>query len=415
MTSQNTTIHTDPHGFNNVVRLGLERITALLEKLDRPDRKLRFIHVAGTNGKGSVCAFIEAALVADGKCVGKFTSPNLVRVNERICVNKAEISDTDLRNVLDTVGSAAEKIASETGESPTQFEIWCAAAMLHFAQKKCDIVLLEVGLGGEYDATNVIEKCEIAVICHIDIDHTAYLGNTIEDIARAKCGIIKENITSGKVITCEQYPEAAKIISETTISRGHKLTVAKAPAPIAHDSIHEIVCLEGIDDIRLSLGGEYQIKNAALAAATLTALGIGKDKIKAGLESAVHHARFEEIADGVIFDGGHNPDGVRSLDASLVRYYPKAPMNVIYACMKDKDIESTLSILNKSDRNFIFTTVQNNPRAMSADNLFKYAKEKCGITGTAAQTLHDAIALARKNGHLTVICGSLYLYGDLYQ
>lgn len=413
MTSQINSNHADPHGFNNVVRLGLERITALLEKLGRPDRKLRFIHVAGTNGKGSVCAFIEAALVADGKHVGKFTSPNLVRVNERICIDGTEISDTDLCTVLDTVGLAAEDVTNEIGEAPTQFEIWCAAAMLYFAGKKCDIVLLEVGLGGEFDATNVIEKCEIVVICHIDIDHTAYLGDTIGKITRAKCGIIKENITSGKVVTCEQYPEAAQIISETTVSLGHELIIAKAPKPYAHDSIHEIVCLEGIDDIRLSLGGEYQITNAALAAAALTALGINKDKIKAGLESAVHHGRFEEIADGIIFDGGHNPDGVRALEASLDRYYTRVPMNIIYACMKDKDIESILSILKKDERDFIFTTVHNNPRAMSADSLCEFAKEKCGIEGTAAPNLHDALELARKDGRLTIICGSLYLYGEL--
>ena len=194
----------DPHSFHNVVRLGLERITFLLEELERPDNDLKFIHVAGTNGKGSVCAFIEAALVSEGKRVGKFTSPNLVKVNERICINGEMIGDTELDRVLNAAENAAKKVETATGEAPTQFEIWCAAAMLCFAQNKCDIVVLEVGLGGEFDATNVIKKCELAVICHIDIDHTAYLGNTLSEIARAKCGIIKDDITTGTVVTCEQ-------------------------------------------------------------------------------------------------------------------------------------------------------------------------------------------------------------------
>lgn len=403
----------DPHSFHNVVRLGLERITLLLQELENPDNDLKFIHIAGTNGKGSVCAFIEAALVSEGKRVGKFTSPNLVRVNERICINGKQISDDELDFVLTAAENAAKNVEKVTGETPTQFEIWCAAAMLCFAQNKCDIVVLEVGLGGEFDATNVIKKCELAVICHIDIDHTAYLGNTIAEIAHAKCGIIKDDITTGTVVTCEQGDEAMAVIREAAHVHGHRLAVAKTPAAIGFDGIYEKYAAPDGETVTLSLGGEYQLANAALASLALEALGVDSRSIKNGLAGACHPGRFEKIDKNVIFDGGHNPDGVRALCRALDRYFPDTPMNIIYACMADKDVKSTLELIKRDNREFIFTTVQNNPRAMSADALRELAFEKCGINGMSADTLTDALDTAKKNGRLTIICGSLYLYGDL--
>lgn len=405
----NTNMNKDKHGFSNVIRLGLERIDSLLNKLGRPEEKLRFVHVAGTNGKGSVCAFIEAALIASGKRVGKFTSPNLVRVNERIKICGKDIDDYELDKLLNKV----EKAAAELDEAPTQFEIWCAAAMLCFNEQNCDIVVLEVGLGGEFDATNVIKSPEVAVICHIDIDHTEYLGNTIKEIAKAKCGIIKENIATHTVVTGEQCSDAMEVIKAHTEAFGHTLKVAKAPLPENHEGIHEIVSLGNIKNIRLGLGGMYQIKNAAVAVAALEALKTDDDFIKAGLENALHPARFEEIGNGIIFDGGHNPDGVRELCASLDRYFPDEELTVIYACMADKDIKGVLAKLSQGKRRFIFTTVKDNPRAMGADALCEFAKRECGICGTSAPTLKEALVLAGDYGKRTIVCGSLYLYADL--
>ncbi len=399
----------DKHGFNNVIRLGLERIEALLEHLGRPDRKLKFVHVAGTNGKGSTCAVIERALIHEGKRVGKFTSPNLVRVNERICVNGEMISDAELDAALTSAEEAADKVANERGETPTQFEIWTAAAMLYFAKRECDIVVLEVGLGGEFDATNIIESCELAVICKIELDHTAYLGNTLAEIAHAKCGIIKDNITTRKVVTGTQSEEAMAVIKATAESHGHELVVASVPEPVGFDGIHEYLLLNG-ERTRLSLGGVYQLENASVAISALESLGVSYESIRFGLENAVHRGRFEEVAPGVIFDGAHNPDGVRALEAALERYFPGRQMNIIYACMADKDVKSVLDILKSEKRNFIFTTVQDNPRAMSAHALCELAREKCGIDGKSARALHDALDM--RDG-LTIICGSLYLYGDL--
>ncbi len=400
--------------FSNVVRLGLERIGMLLELLGNPEEELKFVHIAGTNGKGSVCAFVEAGLVADGRRVGKFTSPNLVRVNERIVVDREEISDFELERVLDKVSSAAEKVKLVLGEEPTQFEIWTAAALYYFAERKCDIVVLEVGLGGEFDATNIIKSPEICVICHIDIDHTAYLGNSIRDIAKAKCGIIKPEIKTGMIISSEQSKEAREVIEETAKRYGHKVVFAKSPAPQSFGEIYENISIGEIQNIRLSLGGMYQLVNASVAAETLLALGVSDHAIKEGLETAVHRARFEKLSDNLIFDGGHNPDGIRALNCSLSRYFDGQNITVIFACMADKDIKTSLELLNGDGRSFIFTTVSDNPRAMKPEALRDYAKEVCGINGESASTLKEAIKLAEACGELTVICGSLYLYGDLF-
>lgn len=402
----------DKHGFNNVVRLGLDRIECMLELLGRPDRRLKFIHVAGTNGKGSVCAFMEAALIDAGIKVGKFTSPNLVRVNERIRVCGLDIEDKALEDVITRSERAASDVQKATEDAPTQFEIWCAAAMLYFAECECDMVLLEVGLGGEFDATNVIEAPEVCVICHIDIDHTAYLGGTIGEIAAAKCGIIKPTVKTKKVITCEQSPDAMAVIEARTAECGNELVVAKAPEPARFEGIHEIVEIGSLGEVKLGLGGVYQIANAALAYEALKAIGVQDEHIKKGFESARHPGRFEEIGDGVIFDGGHNPDGVRALDASLERYFPNTPMTVIYACMADKDVKSVLSILAKPGRRFIYTKVEDNPRAMNEEELAIFAMRECGVPGIFAPSLKSALLIAKYCPSPTVICGSLYLYAD---
>lgn len=400
------------HEFHTVVRLGLERIGALLFELGRPDRDLRFVHVAGTNGKGSVCAMISAALHADGHRVGTFTSPNLVRVNERICVDMHEIDDASLDTLLCEVEAAASRVAGSTGEAPTQFEIWCAAAMLHFAREKCDIVVLEVGLGGEFDATNIIERCELAVICHIDLDHTAYLGNTVAEIAKAKCGIIKDDITTNTVVTCEQYDDAMRVIENAAAEHGQKLVVARAPHAFKSEGIYEYF-MHGGESVRLGLGGEYQLANAALACAALEALGVSDTAIRTGLAVARHRARFELLAPSLIFDGGHNPDGVGALCASLEKYFKGKKLNIIYACMADKDIRTNLKLLSRIASSFIFTTVAKNPRAMSADALCELARVECGIAGESAPSLAEALERARARDGVSVICGSLYLYGEL--
>ncbi len=393
------------NSFQTVINLSLGRISALLEMAGNPQDRCRCVHVGGTNGKGSVCAFLEAMLMASGLKVGKYTSPNLVRVNERICVNAVPIPDDRLVPLLEETGRRCAEVKRRLGEMPSQFEVWTAAAFEYLADEGCDIVLLEVGMGGEFDATNVIKSNAAAVLTRIDLDHCAYLGKTVEEIARTKCGIIKSGCPT---VTVEQLPEVNAVIAEKAAEKGSPLTVASAPAPMGFSDIYEYI-LYGDRRLKCGLGGPHQLENAALAIATAKALGLDDVSICKGIEAARHPARLEPLAPGLLFDGAHNPNGVSALAAALERYFPGQRRTVIFACMRDKDVLPSLRMLDGPGRGFIFTEVAGNPRSMKADELCSLALS-AGIRGQAAPDLTAAVKLASKKGLPAVICGSLYLY-----
>lgn len=397
------------NGFQAVPKLGLERIMDLLHRLGDPQKDLRCIHVAGTNGKGSVCMFLDAMLRKAGFCTGRYLSPNLKKVNERISVNNESISDEALSSLLARLEGFAEETEKATGIAPTPFEIWTAAAFAYFKETACDYVVLEVGMGGRYDATNVIPTCAAAVITRLDLDHTAYLGNTLAEIAANKCGIIKAN---SPVITVQQEEESMAVIRQTAKELRCPLYEVEAPLSLGFEEIYERARFEGVGEVELSLGGAHQLENAAIAVGVAKALGIPASAIRGGLESACHPARLEKIEEGVYFDGGHNPGGIAALTRALERYFPKEAQTVVFACMKDKDIAPALSLLNNGRRRFVFTTVQENPRAMGAEELAQVALS-LGIKGEWCPHVKEAVRLAKSHGNTVLICGSLYLYGDL--
>ena len=400
------------NSFQAVTVPGLERISLLLSKLNNPHKNLKFIHIAGTNGKGSVSANMACILEEAGYKTGKYISPNLIKVNERISINGTDISDDDLSKILATIEPYSKEVEEETKLAPTQFEIWTAAAFLYFSEKKCDYVVLEVGLGGEFDATNVIEKNELAIITRLGIDHTGYLGNTITEIAKAKAGIIKADCSTGTVITVNQQSDALKVIEDTAAKFNSRLIVAN-PTPIRTEGAYEVFSIAGIENIVCGISGYHQIENASLAVLAAKVLGIEEDKIKRGIKRAKNPARFELIRENptVIYDGGHNENGISALTSSLKRYFDDSEKTVIFACMEDKEIEDSLRMLSYGKTNFIFTTVKNNPRAMSARAL-KERAEKLGFFGEHFEEIADAYKAALKKNKLTVICGSLYLYKD---
>ena len=402
------------NGFQAVPRLGLERITYLMNLLGNPQNSLRYIHVAGTNGKGSVCAFTESMLLAAGYKVGKYISPNLVRVNERITVCREEISDDDLNALLAKIEKIVPEAERALGDKISQFEIWTAAAFCYFAEQNLDYVVLETGLGGEFDATNVISHNVMSVFTQIDIDHVEYLGDTIEKIATTKSKTIKSNCESGVTIVSAQDEAAIRVIGEEAARQGTKLVVPEEAVIEGTEEIYEIISYGGMKALRLGLGGIYQIQNACTAIECAKALGLSEDAIRKGLAEAKNPARFEMIGTEptTLYDGGHNPNGVRSLKASLDRYYPNVKRTIVFACMADKDFMPSLNMLNDGFSSFVFTTVQDNPRAMGAEALCKKAAEG-GILGEWAPNLREALALARSKGDLTLACGSLYLYKDL--
>ncbi len=400
------------NSFQAVTVPGLERIGALCEKLGNPQNSLRFIHIAGTNGKGSTSANMACILEDAGFKVGKYISPNLIKVNERISINGNDIKDAELEALLLEIEPHAKAVEKELGIAPTQFEIWTALAFLYFQRQRCDYVVLEVGLGGEFDATNLIKENEIAIITRLGLDHMQYLGNTIEEVAAAKCGIMKSKSKTGFVITVKQDEKAMPVIYEKANEKGLKVEVAD-PIHTATDGVFEIFEAGGISDIKCGIAGYHQIENASLAVIAAQKMEIGSDAIINGVARAKNPARFELIRENppVIYDGGHNENGIEALNNSLDRYYPDAPRTVVFACMKDKEIRESLSLLSKGDTEFIFTTVKDNPRAATASEL-KARAAGYGFSGEAYEEIGDAYEAALARGRLTVICGSLYLYKD---
>ena len=408
----NNDFKTYANSFQAVTIPGLERISRLLDYFGHPESKLKFIHVAGTNGKGSTCANVASILEEAGYTVGKYISPNLIRVNERISINGTDVSDDDLSRILSLIEPISEQVEKELMLPPTQFEIWTAAAFIYFKEKNCDYVVLEVGLGGEFDATNVITSNELAIITRLGIDHTGYLGNTIADIAKAKAGIIKESSRTGEVITVMQEPEAMEILKSTAEAKGCTLTVA-SPVALYPVGVRECFSVAGYDRLLTGISGYHQIENAALAVLAAKALGINEGAIRRGIARAKNPARFEVIRKKptVIYDGGHNENGIAALCASLERYFGKCEKTVVFACMRDKEIEDSLKMLSEGGAEFVYTTVKDNPRAATAAELAEKAAA-LGYPGTPIEEIEDAYRYALSKEKLTIVCGSLYLYKD---
>ena len=403
------------NSFQTKSRLGLESVGALCEKCGNPQDKLKFIHVAGTNGKGSTCAFLSCMLTDSGLKTGKFISPNMIDVTERISIDGKDITQKKLDKLLAVVEKAAKEVEKEKGAMPTQFEIWTAAAFIYFAQEKCDIVVLETGLGGRLDATNIIKAPLCSVITKIDVDHTEYLGDTIEKIAFEKAGIIKEN---SAVIATPQSDAVMNVLSTAAKERNCSFNVADKPENGSHEGLCEMFDIGDMKDLKIHLAGLHQTENAALAVATAMYLGIDEKYIRSGLERARNIGRFEKIDDNptVIFDGAHNLNGTTALIDAVERYFTDEKLSIIYGAMADKDIDASLELMKEHgfcEKAEVFTVqVKDNPRAETAETLAKKFRQ-FGFNANPCENIQSAYDNCIKKGNTTLICGSLYLYKDL--
>jgi len=397
-------------------RLGLERTQELLNKLDDPQKQLKFIHIAGTNGKGSTAAMLSSVLREAGYCVGLYTSPFINMFNERIQINGKPISNEDLAEATETVRLSAEKME----DHPTEFELITAIAMLYFKQKHCDIVVLEVGMGGALDSTNVIDTPEVAVLTAMGLDHVRELGPTMREIAAAKAGIIKEN---GIVVSYGGNSEADAVFEEACL-RYH----AKLIRPCFYDITNCSSSLEGQSfsygdkkDLFIPFLGKYQLNNAATVLTVIDVLrqngwNINECAVSAGLRKAKWPARFELLQRDpiVIVDGGHNPHGIKATADSLKAFFPNKKIVFVVGVMADKAVEEILSIVMPIAKQF-HAVRPNNPRAMAADVL---ADRICSMGANAKahssleSAVRDAMHAAGRDG---VVCalGSLYMSGDV--
>lgn len=414
--------------YDQVIRLGLDRMAVLLEQLGNPQNSLKFIHVAGTNGKGSVCAMTARILQCAGYQTGLFTSPVISDYREQFQVNGEMITKEDFARLARLVKQACEQM----DDPPSEFEKAVALAFLYFRERHCEFVVLEVGLGGEDDATNVIKTPEIAAIVNIDFDHMGFLGNTLTQIAEKKAGIIKE---AGTVVTAEQKEEVMTVLQERCSAKHADLIKTSASQIRVREKSLDGQCFdyekkntEGttcLQKIMLSLLGDHQCENAAVVLAIIDGLrkkgyDISEHAIREGMENVHWPGRFELVSKDplVIIDGAHNPDGIDALSHNLKEYFPGQKFILIAGILKDKDYQEMLKEMLSFAECFV-TIAPDNPRAMSAHEC-ALAIRACGFDGEIfesseiGQAVKIAIQLAKKKQIGICAFGSLYSVGSLH-
>ncbi|MGN0633401.1 MAG: bifunctional folylpolyglutamate synthase/dihydrofolate synthase [Oscillospiraceae bacterium] len=389
----------------------LSRAKTLMNVVGDPQDSLKFVHIAGTNGKGSVAEMTAAALTAAGYKTGLFTSPFIVRYNDRIRIDGREATDSELEEIF---GEIAFKV-NDLPPDFSRFEITQAAAMLYFSRQKCDVVVLEAGLGGTLDSTNVIKPPLVSVICSVSLDHTAILGETVDKIAKQKAGIIKPG--SPSVLSADNPYEAVSVVSERAEKCGSPLT-------IPDKSLLEVVNCTAFgskvkykgEEYSVSMGGAHQITNALTVIETLEILKekgfdrLGKNAVSSGLSAAIP-ARVQTLSKNplVILDGAHNPDGIKALAAALGSVSCKK--RAVIGMLGDKDSETAARfIADCADR---FVCVDDfYPAAKKADELAALLRS-CGANAYpsplgSVETVKREFSSLEENEAL-VICGSLYL------
>lgn len=366
------------------VKLGLANTRRLLEALGNPQAGGQFLHVAGTNGKGSVCAMLDAILRADGRRCGLYTSPHLVDFRERIRVDGQMVLAEALAATLTRIRSACEG----WDHCPTFFEIATVAALDHFRREGCEIVVLETGMGGRLDATNVVDPL-VSVITPIARDHAEWLGSTLGEIAAEKAGIIKPG---APVVSAVQHPEAAAVIADRAKACGSPLTIAGAPYPG-----------------RVALSGAHQKENAAAAVASIRAAGlaVSESSISRGLAGVTWPARFQRVAGKFLIDGAHNPHSARSLLATWRENFGDCKTTVVFGALRDKEVAEMLAALSPLAAAFRFVPVAN-PRGANPHDFPSLTR----IPSQVFESLPDALGSLPSADAPAIITGSLFLAGE---
>lgn len=399
---------------------GLERIEKLLSMIGDPQKRLKFVHVAGTNGKGSTCAFIASILKSKGYKTGLFISPFILDFKERIQINGKMISESDLKRTLDYITRFTNKM-KKNNQIITEFELITAIAFKYFYDANCDIIVLETGLGGRLDSTNIIEAPLVSVITHISFDHTDILGTEIDEITYEKAGIIKQNGIT--VLYPQQEEKVISIIENTVKERNNKLIYPKmSDIKILSEDIDKTTFTYKGTNFNIHLLGEHQIKNAITAICAVDSLkNIGLDieleHIQNGLENTKFPARLEVLSKKpvILLDGAHNADGALALKHFLGKHLDSKNTIGIIGMLKDKDISKILSILSPCFKKIITVDI-NNKRAMKAEDLADIGKKYFKYV-ISSKNIDDAIdisfSLIEKDHVNLVVCGSLYLAGEI--
>ena len=395
---------------------GLGRTQELLEKMGNPEKKLKFVHIAGTNGKGSTAAMTASILSKAGYRTGLYTSPYIYRFHERIQVDGVEISDEDLTEITEYVKPLADSMA----QSPTEFELVCCIAFEYFYRKKCDIVVLEVGMGGAWDATNVIEVPEVAVITNIGLDHTEYLGDTVEKIAETKSGIFKPH---GHAVVYRSTPSVEAVYERVCAERDVSLRKADFDGLVlkAHTLEGQVFDCGSRKNLVLPLLGDHQLHNTSVVlsiADTLIGEGwkISEQNIYDGIRDVRWPGRFDIVCRKPLFiiDGGHNPQCIEALVKNIQDYLAGKKVIALTGVLADKDYADMYKPVMPLVDRFVCITPPN-PRKLEAEQLARYLRQ-AGAQAQASESILDgvkkAMDLAGEDG--VVLCfGSLYSIGGI--
>ena len=401
------------------IRLGMERIEELLAELGNPEKKVKLVHVTGTNGKGSVSSMITDILLAAGLKTGKFTSPHLVYYNERIELNGYPITDEDFAFVLGVVRQAVARVITRGGEQPTQFEVLTAAAFLSFALNQLDYAVIEVGLGGLWDSTNVITPV-VSVITNVTLDHTDRIGKTIEEIAMQKAGIIKEHVPV--VTACEEMAlgpvQAMALFKQAPLYIYGQAFSAQEVSSSMKEQVFTISAGDYHSNYEIKLPGAHQIVNAALAIVAAKLVSKQDERIT---EKALHQGvsmtkwpgRLELIAEkpDVILDGAHNPAGAIVLRATLDKFYPIQKRFFVFGMMGDKDTKEVENILFRTEDRVVVVQADDSERAAKIEALLEQIGEQA-VAETNLEAAYQRVLAEAIEQDIICICGSLYLIGN---
>lgn len=391
-------------------RPGLERTTALLNAIGNPEQKLKFVHVVGTNGKGSTSAMVASMLAADGKVTGLYTSPFIRRFHERMMVNGNEITDDELAEVTKFVGEKADELE----EHPTEFELVTCIALEYYCRKNCDYVVLEAGMGGRLDSTNAIPAPEVVVITNIGLDHTGVLGETIEAIAEEKAAVIKPGC---KVVLYRQSDSVYRIVERICKEQGCDLyVVGTEQLELISDTLDGQKIRWRGKELLLPLLGEHQRHNAAVALTAADVLPLSDQAIERGMAMTRWPGRFEVLSRSprFIVDGGHNPQCAETIAYNLNYYFPGEKAIILIGVLADKDFREVCSIVEPYAAGFVTVTPDSYralPAAELAEQLAVYEKPVT-VCDSISEGVGRACDLAGENG---IVCafGSLYMTGEI--
>lgn len=398
----------------------LKAMEYFMEELGHPEKKLKIIHIAGTNGKGSTTEMLANILTKNGYKVGKYISPHLIKYNERISINGQDITDKEMEDIIEKLKDKIEKYNQISSTKVTLFELLTTMALYYFKEKNCDFVVLETGLGGLYDCTNIVWSL-VSIITSISYDHMAILGKTLEEIAVQKAGIIKEN---SNTVIVEQKPSIQKIIEQTCLNKNNELSIIKKADIQNRKYENELLVFDYKQNknIKLNLKGDKQFENASLCLETINILkqkgfNISEKAIEEGLMTVIHKARFETInkKPKIIYDGGHNEEAILNFINTVNTYYKKEEKIYIISILKSKDYKTVLKYLLKDENStFIFTSGNSEERYVSSIELYETAKKITNSEKLYKKTLEDAILYAQGQvKKVSFVVGSFYIYGDV--